>query len=576
MNIADFMTLLDKQIEELMEQYPKQLTTPEKAFIAWTLIRIAGDEISSDEAVDAIVDGTQEKGIDAIYVPDRAGRIVILQTKYHKKPEKHGIRKNDLVKLFAGVDWLMRGDLTKITKNPDFAAKAQEFRDAYVNFDYSEILVVLAATTTKGPGKEEQDEIDLSLSRLRDSGAAFEIKTLTAADLHDALISAVHNRYKLDVEVNFTGKPLHYERSKGGARAIVGAVKGSELSKLFHKHSFRIFDANIRNYLGMGKINQAIQHTATDKDESTNFWFYNNGVTFVCDEYSFRSLEDTVVKMHNSQIINGCQTVMSLYHAGSELKDDVEVLVRIIEKEQDLDFFRRITLFANSQNAVRPADLVGTDTIQLELKRLLMKQGIYYETRRGDYKAEKDTMLQKPQEVITMKKAAQAIATVFLQKPGIAKKDTSRLFLTSADGGLYDRVFTTATIPEQVIAACRTMDAVEVERKRREAEALAANEQIASWLPHSDHFIAGLLFKQACDSKKSSDPSYLLKFAAWISQSGNTEFQTRYKYIIDTVDTVVKLEEKAYGYSHPRFFKTQPEYDNKLKPKIKENPCRYD
>jgi hypothetical protein len=572
MNIDDFMTLLDKQIDELMQQYPNQLTTPEKAFTAWTLIRVAGDDISTDEAVDAIVDGTQEKGIDAIYVPDRNGRIVILQTKYHKKTAGHGIRKNDLVKLFAGMDWLIRGDLKKITKNTKFAVKAQEFRDAYVNFEYSEIMIVLAATTSKGPGKEEQDEIDMALEKLRDNGAAFDIKTLTADDLHDALISAVHNRYKLDVDINFAGKPFHYERDKGGARAIVGAVKGSELSKLFQKYSFRIFDANIRNFLGLGKINQAIMRTAKDKNEAPNFWFYNNGVTFVCDEYSFRSLEDTIVKMHNAQIINGCQTVMSLFHTGSEIRNDVEVLVRIIEKEQDFDFFRRITLYANSQNAVQSADLVGTDTIQLELKRLLMKKDVYYETRRGDYKAEKETLNPKPLYVITMKKAAQALASLFLQKPGIAKKDTSRLFLNACDGGLYDKVFTSATIPEQVIAAYITMDAIQTERKRLEDKANSTTKQIPSWVPHSDHFMAGLLFLQTFDLKKQYDPKYLMKFADWVSKSGNTDFQARYKNIMEIVDKIVQVEEKAYGYSHPRFFKTQPEYDGKVKLKIKKVP----
>lgn len=572
MNIADFMTLLGKQLEELKTLYPAQLKKPERAFIAWTLMRIAGDDIPPGEAVDSIVDGVQEKGIDAIYVPDRAGRIIILQTTYHKNPEKHGIRKNDLVRLFSGVDWLMRGDLTKITDNPAFSAKAQAFRDAYTNFDYNEILVVLAATAEKSAGKEERDEIDHFLERLRESGGAFDVLTLTADGLHDALISAVHNRYKLAIEINFAGKPFPYERAKGAARAIVGAVKGSELAKLFTKHSFRIFDANIRNDLGLRKINQTIQRTATDKNEAASFWFYNNGVTFVCDEYSFRSLEDTVVKMRNAQIINGCQTVMSLHRAGKELRDDVEVLVRIIEKEQDLEFFRRITLFANSQNAVRPADLVGTDTLQLELKRLLLTKGIYYETRRGDYKAEKDSLSPVPKECITMKQAAQAMATVFLQKPGIAKKDTSRLFFSSADGGLYDRLFTASTIPEQVTAAYRTFKAIEGERKRREAEALAAGGQIPSWIPHSDHFMAGLLFFQAFDKKKVADPAYLIRFGEWVSKTGNKDFQARYQGIIEAVDAVVKSQETQYGYSHPRFFKTQPEYDEKLRPKVSANP----
>ena len=312
--------------------------------------------------------------------------------------------------------------------------------------------------------------------------------------------------------------------------------------------------------------------TASDEKEAASFWFYNNGVTFVCDEYSFRSLEDTVVKMRNAQIINGCQTVMSLHHAGRGLRDDAEVLVRIIEKEQDLEFFRRITLLANSQNAVRPSDLVGTDTVQLELKRLLIKKGVYYETRRGDYKAEKESLSPAPREVITLKKVAQALATVFLQKPGIAKKDTSRLFLASTDGGLYDSLFTADTMPEQVIAAYRTMEAVERERKRREAEALADGAQIPSWIPHSDHFMAGLLFAQAFNERRTTDADYLLKFADWVSQRGNKDFRRRYKQIMGIVNRVVKAAEKQYGYSHPRFFKTQPEYDNKLKPKVTEDP----
>lgn len=171
-----------------------------------------------------------------------------------------------------------------------------------------------------------------------------------------------------------------------------------------------------------------------------------------------------------------------------------------------------------------------------------------------------------------MKRAAQAIATVFLQKPGIAKKDTSRLFLASSDGGLYDRLFTAAVIPEQVIAAYRTLDAIEGERKRREAKALISGIQIPSWIPHSDHFMAGLLFLQAFNKRKVSNPSYLVQFADWVSKPGNKDFQVRYKQIIRIVDSVVRVQEKQYGYSHPRFFKTQPEYDDKLKQKVSENP----
>jgi len=84
--------------------------------------------------------------------------------------------------------------------------------------------------------------------------------------------------------------------------------------------------------------------------------------------------------------------------------------------------------------------------------------------------------------------------------------------------------------------------------------------------------MAALLFHQAFNIKKIGDPAYLLKFAGWISQSGNKAFQSRYKTIMDIVDKISKAAERQYGYSHPRFFKTQLEYDDKLKPKVAEKP----
>jgi hypothetical protein len=116
------------------------------------------------------------------------------------------------------------------------------------------------------------------------------------------------------------------------------------------------------------------------------------------------------------------------------------------------------------------------------------------------------------------------------------------------------------------------MDAIVAERKRREAEVFASGTSIPNWIPHSDHFMAGLLFLQAFNKKNETDPVYLLKFAQWVSQLPNTDFQSRYKSIMEGVDKIVQGEATNYGYSHPRFFKTQPEYDVKLRPTVTVNP----
>src|SRR5208283_3934916 len=136
------------------------------------------------------------------------------------------------------------------------------------------------------------------------------------------------------------------------------------------------------------------------------------------------------------------------------------------ERQADINFIRRVTLFANSQNAVQPRDLVGTDTLQLELKRLLLELGYYYETRRGDYKAERESLTKPISHVVNLKEAAQAYATVFSQKPGVAKKDTSKLFLSRQDGGFYEEIFAPNIMPEQIIASVTLMNTIPKLRSR--------------------------------------------------------------------------------------------------------------
>jgi len=566
MKQKESLVLLKNQVDELYNSHQNEVKTPQRAFIAWSLIHLSDQDITEQEAIDSIVDGNQEKGIDAIYIPDKEGEIMILQGKYHEDPQKKGVKKSELVKLFNGIDWLLDGDLKKIDKNKPFKAKAEEFREAYFSFDYSKIVVIFAAIVSNGTSKAENDEIEKFKNKMKEKGAPFNVEIYTVTELKNALIRDVHRKYNIDLDLNFIGKPYTYERSQNIARSIVGSVRGSELAEIFREYNFRIFDINIRNYLGNGKINQAITRTATDTNESSNFWFYNNGVTLICDDFSFRSLEDTIVRLKNAQVINGCQTVTSLFHAGNDISENVEVLIRIIEKKADINFVRRVTLFANSQNAVRPSDLVGTETIQLELKRKLKNLNYYYETRRGDYKAEKDNLDYHVNGVITLKEAAQAIATTFKQKPGIAKKDTSKLFKSTKDAGIYDEVFSPYTLPEQILVATKIIKTIKKLRLRKEN----VLDVSPSWLPHSDFFIAALFYFRTFNKTKIFDKEYLDHFIEWLDDFKLNEFDKIYEKFIGSIDIVVKKNETKYGYSHPRFFKTQIEYTSQLKPKFTE------
>ena len=60
-------------------------------------------------------------------------------------------------------------------------------------------------------------------------------------------------------------------------------------------------------------MNSDIAATSSNVNESFMFWFFNNGITIVCDGCDIVDNADNPhMKLKNLQIVNGCQTSMTL------------------------------------------------------------------------------------------------------------------------------------------------------------------------------------------------------------------------------------------------------------------------
>jgi hypothetical protein len=97
------------------------------------------------------------------------------------------------------------------------------------------------------------------------------------------------------------------------------------------------------------------------------------------------------IHLENPQIINGCQTVNALYHAkySKDLKDRFQgnssVMVRIYEiDKENRAFLDALIIATNSQNAIRPHDLLSNDPIQKVLQRTMGSYGVGYERKAGE------------------------------------------------------------------------------------------------------------------------------------------------------------------------------------------------
>lgn len=176
------------------------------------------------------------------------------------------------------------------------------------------------------------------------------------------------------------GKFFRYEAEFGAA--LVATVPASELIRLYKKYEDRLFDRNVRLFLGAkkGPINAIIAETLRGESKSY-FWAYNNGLTLVCTKFE---AADTSVTVHDFCIVNGCQSTRSLVDGETHVDGSVNALIRVLSVSDGLvdDVIR----YTNSQNPIRAWDLASQNRTQRRLKSQFdaMAKPYSYITRRGD------------------------------------------------------------------------------------------------------------------------------------------------------------------------------------------------
>jgi hypothetical protein len=80
----------------------------------------------------------------------------------------------------------------------------------------------------------------------------------------------------------------------------VFTMLGDDLGRLYSDVGPRLFARNIRGYLGQTDINRGIEYTI--RKEPYYFWYFNNGVTIICD--SAKEIKErgyTTLKISNAQ-----------------------------------------------------------------------------------------------------------------------------------------------------------------------------------------------------------------------------------------------------------------------------------
>jgi hypothetical protein len=231
-------------------------------------------------------------------------------------------------------------------------------------------------------------------------------------------------------------------------------------------HGDRLLERNIRRYLGLhgNRVNEAIARTLRDAAECPNFYFYNNGITLICDRFDYNALhpENHKVRVEGLQIINGGQTSKTIQSTLAELSSPEHaqglsaafVLVRLYQVPRDASsFVQTITYATNSQNPVDLKDLRSNDERQRQLEISVKNLGYEYRRQRSE-----GTLTAKD---ITVGVAAEAVLSVWRQQPQVAKFRAKDHF-----GKFYDQIFTRDLNGAQLVSAVLLFRIAENKRRR--------------------------------------------------------------------------------------------------------------
>jgi hypothetical protein len=446
-NLQMRQTWIAEQIESIKNSYNYEtLGEAFQALVISLLFDLDYESIQPEE----IVDGGQDKQIDIIRIDDDDeqgyAHIHIVQAK-----NTEGFSSNTLIEMRNGLSWVFERPKSEYQglENTAFVNKIDEIRDLRLRYGAANISVSVYFVTvgdTSTLSDEFLQEKKILLDTYSNVGFNdFNFRELGAFEVIEIMNESERVERCVDIDIPIVydvNRPSLLQYRSGDTKALICTVTGRTLAQVTSTEpQDAIFDLNVRPYYGpRGKVNRDILVTCTT-EESTRFWFLNNGVTMICDNFDWTGDPDKpMVKVYNAQIVNGCQTSVTLRQAwkNNELKDDVHLLLRIYATD-NLNLAERITLTTNNQNRITDRDLRANDSIQIDIQKIMKERfEYYYERKNKQFQSMRGS---QKQQIVPNSKAAQAYLAIVRRKPSIA-----RGFLGKIWSDHYEEIFGNATV----------------------------------------------------------------------------------------------------------------------------------
>jgi hypothetical protein len=558
---------LKKEIKEISEEYNYPNVGHAFVHFCTKLIFDLDDEEVADYCSVGIFG--HDKGIDAIVPNDENNSLCIIQGKYSEKPKK--FKRIELVDPQCAITFLSSPP-TDISR-PELLRAIQNYKDSLRKGWKIQLLLIVFGELTK----DGQEYIASLKSQLPEN---HELEVYNLQDILDFYIQTIGIYSGRGPDLSLKNvKDVQIREREGLPRSIICTITGDEICKIVGLYRPDIFQLNVREFLRRTSVNKDIIRTLMQPDERKFFWYYNLGITAICDR--FEIIQNQEIKVINFRIVNGCQTANILAENQDKL-NDVEILLRLIETD-DAELANKITVRNNTQNPIRGRDLFSQHYLQINIQKYFAsrKPPIFYERRTGEwqslpaYKKIKFKVKGKYQRVRN-DDCAKAFMAFKLKKPSEAKMRKKDLFVLKENGGFYEDIFSDNTDPEELLLAFSIHQKIKEKIREflRNYEGLPETEKKKlelrrSFLPHADTQLLamfGTILEIKC--RGELHPRQILEYL----ENNPQIFSNLYEKLLGILEIVIQVAKQAQGEAfNPRNYLVHPKTFDTIKKSLELN-----
>lgn len=491
-----------------------------RALAAFILVKTTG--ISEQVAADSVTDGPRDNGIDAIIaIPDEL-RVVVVQSKWSAQG-RGSASVDEMSKLRDGVDDLVQFKWDKF--NDKIRAQHEQLESILLQ-DNVVIDIYFAHSGSSQIAPDVKAKMDEYLDDLNNPTETGSFVYLSQAEIRRFLVDEQASP-RIDLTVGISD----WGQVESTPRAIYGQVAAQDVGEWYLEHGLPLLDKNVRVVLSDSEVNNSLAETLTA--DPSLFWYYNNGITVLCDEIVKAPAGGADRRMgiftfQGATVVNGAQTVGTIAKISARSPDslaEARVMVRFISLSGMSEAFSSdVTRATNTQNRIGGRDFLSLDPEQARLKEDFAIEGLRYAYRSGEEEPQ-DTDGCGVVEATIALACAQPSSALAVQ----AKREISRLWDDTSKAP-YKTLFNSGTTQ---IKVWRCVDVLRRVQNTLENIARELDGRPRLVAVHGNRLILHLIFKRL-DMSRIDDPAF--DWEDSINQRKGKLTRTVFDEVVDVVE----------------------------------------